>query len=115
MPSALMSLLAGVAFVAASMAGFVSGASAASAAPTTTHTVGAEKIVGHQPTETRVSVGGERSDQPQHRAAPWSPLAVTADEVTLDHPSQRVRAAHSAAVQWHSYDLTTPQGRAPPR
>ena len=115
MPSAVVSVLSGVAFVIASMAGIIASANTASAAPVTTHTVDSEKIVGHQPTKTRVSVGGDRSEHPLHRAAPWTPLAVTVDEPVLDLPSDALVVAQPVVAPWHSYDLTTPQGRAPPR
>ncbi|UYM04754.1 hypothetical protein [Solicola gregarius] len=115
LPSSLVSILAVTAFVAASIAGVFGGTHAASAAPAETHSVGSDKIVGHQPTKTRVSVGGDRSDHPQHRATPWIPLAVTPDESEMAAPSESAPTVVVSAVPWHSYDVTTPQGRAPPR
>ncbi|MGH3359913.1 MAG: hypothetical protein ACRDO7_14020 [Nocardioidaceae bacterium] len=113
--SAGTSLLAAFAFLAASLAVLVVGAHTASAteARSAGHTVGTNVLAGHQPNDVRVTPT-DRSDAPQHRAAPWTPVADAPDAGALVEADGAVEHGIDANDAWHPYDVTPAHGRAPP-
>lgn len=110
------SLLAAFTFLAASMSLLVAGAQSASAedAGQASRTTGTHLLVGHQPTHTRVTPG-DGAQPPQHRTAPWTPVSVAPEVARLTAPSRLDEQRASAVADWHPYDSTPAQGRAPPR
>lgn len=116
MPSHGFGLLAAFALIAASLSAVVLGTQSASAAePSATHTAATERFVGHQPTNTRATSVKDRADAPQHRAAPWAPLAVVPANARVTHRPRPVESKLAPPTPRLGYDAPTPQGRAPPR
>ncbi len=92
------------------------GAQAASAAePDATHSSKTAKLVGHAPTKTRATLAKDRADAPQHRAAPWTPLAVEPVGPAVGPQHESAEAALVPASPRLDYDAPAPQGRAPPQ
>lgn len=116
MSSYLPGLFASFALVVASLASFLIGAQASSAAaPASGHTTETEKVIGHQPTKTRATTVADRADAPQHRAAPWTPLAVVPTPPEVADRSVIVTTVITPSAPRLAYDAPAPHGRAPPR
>ena len=110
------SLFAAFAFLAATMSLLVAGAQSASAADVgqANTTTGSHQLVGHQPSHIRVT-SAEQAQVPQHRATPWTPVSDAPEASTLTAPGGQTERRGSMVAEWHPYDSTPAQGRAPPR
>ncbi|MDN5853806.1 MAG: hypothetical protein L0K86_13365 [Actinomycetia bacterium] len=116
MPSHGLGLLASLALVAASLSALMLGTQAASASePDSTHSSKTENLVGHPATKTRATSVKDRADSPQHRAAPWTPLAIDPVESAIGPQNQSAEKTLAPTSPRVEYDAPTPQGRAPPR
>jgi|SRR5690625_4149469 len=116
MPSHGLGLLASLALVAASLSALMLGTqSAAAAEPDSPQSSAAKKLAGHTPTKTRATTAKDRADTPQHRAAPWTPLALAPAAHAIEPSYQLSEATVAPTSPRLDYDAPTPQGRASPR
>ena len=118
MPVGRVSTLIASIFAAMSMAMLVVVGQAESAAASPSadrQSVSADKLVGHQPAKSRVTTVGDRSDAPQHRAAPWMPLALAPDEGAFAGPERGTGRFDAPPTPWQAYDIEAEQGRDPPK
>lgn len=116
MPSRGVGLITAIGLILAALSAVMAAPLSASAAePATVQAAEADKPLGHQPPKTRATTVADRSDAPQHRVAPWTPLAVVPAEPTAAQQIPPTESTTAPSAPRLSYDAPTPQGRAPPR